>query len=679
MESEIIEMRVNRKGAFNELDEDSPRCKQPKGLKIKLKPHQLSSIEAMLTMEENSSVIIENPDITSPIYPVARKRVTSIEEFMESSFKFKTNIAILSDKVGAGKSYMIVGLILSNLVPKSHDKFILGSNNFSVTMISKYDNVNVNLVIVPHSLIDQWSDFFSKSKLNVLTLGSKKSFDIFKKTPKINENVMYDENGNPEDNTINESSNVICEKKIKKAFRKYDVFILNANFYSLLHEVFNDTKWARVIIDEIDSIQLKGYFNVQANFTWVLTATPGNICRKNSKTYIGSIFSGYSDLLNYFTVKNIDTFVESSFTLPKPFVYLIETKLNRVFQVFRDLIPADIMQLINAGNMQEAVDKLNCKVDTEENLIEVLSEKTKKELHNLKNDLLHHKNRIPEDVEAHEERTAIMKKRIKECKEKLFDIADRIESIKEECCFICADEFNTPTLMNCCKNVFCLSCLLGSMRLHNRCPYCRTVIKSKDDYCVIGKKDKKEKKIEKINIKFIDIEKKDALENILKFIKKENDKARILIFSNFTQTFMKIHDNIKNAGLTYSELNGTNQSISNIKSKYDDGEINVLLLHGQSMGNGHNLQMTDYLIIFDRMTTEIETQVIGRAQRYGRKGHLKIIYLIVEGENKKTISKDPFIIENIDDMQMITYTPDIQENIEHVTKPKRGSKKSIKI
>ena len=61
-------------------------------------------------------------------------------------------------------------------------------------------------------------------------------------------------------------------------------------------------------------------------------------------------------------------------------------------------------------------------------------------------------------------------------------------------------------------------------------------------------------------------------------------------------------------------------------------EFNVLLLNAKYFGAGLNLQFTDEVIIFHRMSKDLEKQVIGRAQRMGRENPLVINYLCYDNE-----------------------------------------------
>ena len=70
-----------------------------------------------------------------------------------------------------------------------------------------------------------------------------------------------------------------------------------------------------------------------------------------------------------------------------------------------------------------------------------------------------------------------------------------MSSINDECCFICTEPFDTPTILDCCKSVFCLKCLLSALKAGgNKCPYCRNLIQNNKEYHVISNKSKKKEK-----------------------------------------------------------------------------------------------------------------------------------------------------------------------------------------
>ena len=683
--------------SYYELDDTYPTIKQPIGLKVKLRPHQLTIISAMQELEKQASIIIDKPTITSGLYSTVKSKLHDVDEFIDSTFVIDTNSAILADKAGSGKTYMMLGLILHTLEPKSHDRFIIGTDHFSIKMMSVKESVAVNLIVVPHNLANQWCQFLDNSKLDYLKLNTAADFDVFfdidyvtnqvvipncpvvlynvSKRKKIPEKKIKTKAGSKtraKPGKLLYERRMLNSKKVNKILRSKQVFVLNVNRYRFFQQIFRSTKWARVIIDEMDSANIPAIFNEFGCFNWFLTATPTSIFYKSCRRYVNKIFGYNKNLLQYFIVKNKDEYVDKSVVLPKPCVFMINTMLHKVVSAIHDLIPQDVLNLINAGNMKEAVAKLNCDMDTEENIIKVLTDKVITELHNLKKELKYVKSLIPTDLDAHEKRISKIKTDIGRCKTKLQTVNERIDSIKDDCCFICADAFDTPTILDCCKSVFCLKCVVSALKMgDNKCPYCRHVIKSGKEYHVIsGESDKRKKRVEKKNaIKgFNEMDKSDVLEQILSSISKNENSPKILIFSDYTQTFDKITKNISKAKLRYSLLSGVPAHITNVINDYKAGNINILMLDSQHYGSGLNLQDTDYLILYHRMTPELETQVIGRAQRFGRKKILRIIYLVNESENCITkLTSTPLKLESEDELWMLIDPPKdgkIEENID---------------
>lgn len=678
--------------SFYNLDETSPTIKHPNGLKVKLRPHQLTSIAAMRELEKQGSIIIDKPNIASGLYTSVRHTVKDIEEFTGSTFVIETNSAILADKVGSGKTFMIIGLILNTPVPVLHDRFIIGTDHYSIKMMSIKESEKVNLIVVPHNLANQWGEFLEQSNLEYLKLNTMTDFDIFfdidyvskieltyhnslvlyNKTKKKNipekliDKHLQTKNGSKTSKKSTKTKHTIIyerktlnPKKVKKILDTKKVFVLNVNRYKLFKQIFRSTQWARVIIDEMDSASIPTMFDEYGNFNWFLTATPTSIFYKSCRRYVNKIFGYNQHLLSYFIVKNKDEYVDASVVLPKPYVFMVKTLLHQVVSAIKDLIPQDVLQLINAGNMHEAVAKLNCDVDTEENIVKVLTDKINTELHNLTKELEYVKSLIPPDPEAHQKRIEKIESDIARCKTRLESIKEKIKSINDECCFICADTFDTPTILDCCKSVFCLKCLLSALKAgDNKCPYCRYVVKNNKEYHVISKNASKKSNTvsskKKSKETFIKMDKADVLEKILSYLSQNEEIPKILIFSDYHQTFDKIKKNITKAKLTYELLSGVPAHISNVINDFMQGEINVLMLDSQHYGSGLNLQDANYLILYHRMTPELETQVIGRAQRFGRKTPLKVIYLVNESENTlSNLSTDPYHLCSEDDLQMI--------------------------
>jgi SNF2 family DNA or RNA helicase len=93
-------------------------------------------------------------------------------------------------------------------------------------------------------------------------------------------------------------------------------------------------------------------------------------------------------------------------------------------------------------------------------------------------------------------------------------------------------------------------------------------------------------------------------------------------------------------------LIGSHAVINNIIRKFENGEIKVLMLNASNYGSGLNLQMATDVILYHEMAKELETQVIGRAQRLGRNEPLVVHYLL--HENEKCNSNNNLTYENED-------------------------------
>jgi SNF2 family DNA or RNA helicase len=120
---------------------------QPKGLGVDLKKHQLASLRECLRLEETDVLTIENGG------------------------KLNSKVGYLADDVGSGKSFVILGLIA--MKPK-----LCGRNSYYRSTFSKgsyfslnYEfrenlsedenviNYDSNLLVVPHGLVKQWSNY----------------------------------------------------------------------------------------------------------------------------------------------------------------------------------------------------------------------------------------------------------------------------------------------------------------------------------------------------------------------------------------------------------------------------------------------------------------------------------------------------------------------------------------
>ena len=118
-------------------------------------------------------------------------------------------------------------------------------------------------------------------------------------------------------------------------------------------------------------------------------------------------------------------------------------------------------------------------------------------------------------------------------------------------------------------------------------------------------------------------------------LNRDNPVKKYLIFTEYESALnSKITSILDKYGLTYARIRGSSVSISSMVETYRqaDDKINVLLINSKYFGSGLNLENTSDIIILHKMQADIEMQVIGRAQRYGRKTNLNVWKLYYQNE-----------------------------------------------
>ena len=116
-------------------------------------------------------------------------------------------------------------------------------------------------------------------------------------------------------------------------------------------------------------------------------------------------------------------------------------------------------------------------------------------------------------------------------------------------------------------------------------------------------------------------------------------QCKVIICSSYIRIFNDIKSLLNKYNIKYKELDDGNiYSINKSINEYNYGNINVLLLNSNLFGCGLNLQCTTDILFLHKTEPTLENQIIGRAQRYGRKDKLNIWYVM--HENEKIIKKN---------------------------------------
>jgi hypothetical protein len=265
---------------------------------------------------------------------------------------------------------------------------------------------------------------------------------------------------------------------------------------------------------------------------------------------------------------------------------------------------------------------------------------------------------------ANNETLGVINKRvaIKELKNKIACIEERIKTV--ESCPICYDDFINPSITPCCSNKFCFDCITMALNNKSQCPLCKAELSiqkmllisnkpkpemimandNKDKQGKQGNKLSKTKGCDSVVIYTYEQKLELLMQNAKLFTKYENmDKIcelnnnnlikKYLIFTEYESTLNeKITNILTKWGLQYARIKGAGSMISNTVEQYKKGDINTLLINSKYFGSGINLENTTDIIIIHKMQADVEMQVIGRAQRFGRVGNLRVWKLYYQNE-----------------------------------------------
>ena len=436
-----------------------------------------------------------------------------------------------------------------------------------------------------------------------------------------------------------------------------DILLISSTQYNKFADKFKNITISRLIFDEADTIRIARCKEIKATHYWFITASYQNLLVPNghyirTKAYLddGRFICGWKRvcgvkhtgfirdtfvLLTSFKYKkliffkNNDDFIDKSFNLPKIIYKIIMCKSPNSLRVLKGLVDNETMNLINAGDLQTAIKRLNCSTTNSKSIVEVLCNKLVIELNNAK---------IEKDAKEKFTYTSEISKnnaieninmKIKTIETKINNIHERIKNNK--ICPICQDELIEARYTKCCQNVFCFKCITTHINYTNNsiCPMCRDSNLRTDSLVIMDENNKykdKENKENKEN-KLLDKDK-----TIIKIIT-EKKKKKFLIFSNYEASFSKLSENLKEYNMKYKKLQGTYSTINKIIDKYNNtDEINILLINSNFFGSGLNLEKTTDIIIYHKVDSNMRNQIIGRAQRLGRKNSLKVWSLSHDNE-----------------------------------------------
>jgi len=613
-------MSYNNDIIYNiEIDSFSNRANQPIKIKKVLKPHQLASLYKAIHMENIGTINYKYLNIN--------------DNLSYENIKISTNIGILGDIVGYGKTLTALSIIAENPLDnihvnsvmthsfhsnKAYNYFTAVTDNKKIPDINKL--INSTLIIVPRGPVYvQWD----RTLKNDTTL---KYVAI--------DSLIYIKKNMPENKFINKDDVINYFNQFDVVLIKNTTLIKLLEYYSVECKDNYITRWKRIIIDEchdiINKINIFSYL-----FIWLISGTYLNICDKISSSPYSQYYNVKDilkeDYINYLLVKCNKSFVRESFKIPSIIENYYLCKMSKYLNVIKNYISQNVLEKINANDISGAIKELGGKNETEEGFVKLICADMNKSIFNKQKER-DYVDGLDISTEIKTNKIKIIDNELIVLQSKLKDLTERISEIDRKTCPICLENITNPIILDC-THVFCGSCLIKHLNNNisnnaiRKCPECRGIINSTENLtAIVPVKDD----IVKVDNKTIlgkgILNKEDTLIELIK----NNLTGKFIVFSR-VDSFTKIIELLMKNNITYASLKGHTNHMMNVLNNFKNGNTNVILLTTQYAGSGIEINCATDVIILHSMDVD-KQQAIGRAQRVGRTCPLKVHNLCYEHE-----------------------------------------------
>jgi hypothetical protein len=630
------------------LNENSPSILQPKNINIILKNHQLTSIH----------------------------KAYSIEKFNLVQY------GIMNDKPGSGKTYTILGLI-----------YHTQSKN--------------NLIVVPQNLINQWTESIINFSDGLLHFKKILNYsDIME---------FYDE-----DNRFFDNYHIYLTSSLY-------YHSLCTTFNSCFLQM------NRIFFDEIDSISNILVDKMDANFIWFVSASFNfhktgsykidsslldTISVKCENEFIKKSFdlqdyNEYKIICKNFYLDNIfkNVIGDDEITLLNALDYsnlkrkfhskIANNELEAITYLIKDKKEIIEIEELRITDLEKSIEKTEN--STKKNDLMKILDKSKNNLHDTQQKLDLIQKRLLENdcCPLCYEELKDKKKVISPCCQNnvCYDCAENwfanlqktsciycnTENVKLEHyvlvknededlnkCTICdtiIEDINDQLYSNCCEKIGCQKCIKEwyFKLLKKECLFCHNKEILHDDFKNKTHHDEMTDNL-KNGVKYINKSKLQFVEHFL--MTKTHKNSKIIFCSQFPKIFNDLTKLLENYNIKFIELdNGNISDIDKNVFEYNYGNIHVLLLNSNLFGCGLNLQITTDILFLHKTEHELQTQIIGRAQRPGRKNKLCTWFLMHENEHyyqEKNLIEEHVVENNLNDYHINIIQNDHDDKITYL-------------
>ena len=166
---------------------------------------------------------------------------------------------------------------------------------------------------------------------------------------------------------------------------------------------------------------------------------------------------------------------------------------------------------------------------------------------------------------------------------------------------------------------------------------CRAPIRSRDDAIIVSGNADNHTACNEPVLKQKEVALRELLNKIIE--RDDHSTKKILLYSEYS--FHHMFDAVQQLGITPTMFGGTVKQFDRVLTKFKKSPRNeCLMLNAQSSGAGLNIQEATDIVLYHNMSEDITLQVMGRAQRFGRKGQLRIWRMANEKEAERIVSVD---------------------------------------
>ena len=541
---------------------------QPPDFSVKLFNHQLASIYHMEQLESNPIILSETNEIRD------------------------TKIGINADITGYGKTLSMIGLIARDkMYWDLNFPFVFetvtseAKGRIKNYNIKRFDRLKTTLVLVSNNIVNQWVSELSKTKLTYRSIVNRRDFD----------------------NDVE--------------VQEYDVVIVVPSLYNRLIHYYSGYAWKRFIFDEPGFLKISNMEEMYAGFYWFVTATPHAIYshyknRSYKSGFMKDLFASNNDFNKFcenIIIANDPDFIKSSFEMPLTNHHHYQC-FQPMYNVVLNFVSSSIATMISAGNIEGAIMAMGGTKCS--NIVDVIRKQKQHQYSELLKKL--------DDEDEASGANELIKKKMTHLQEQIKDLDSRFESLLKDNCHICCDSLTKPVLEPNCHNIFCGNCLLQWLQQKNSCPLCRNKVdpsklvyidSSSSSYPTVSSSEKKSR-----------VTKIDKTVELIK----SNPQGKFLIYSDQNQTFLPLSNAFYENDICFVQMKGNIKSREKNLELFKSGEVPVIFLNSNSDSAGLNLTESTDIILYHQMPDSTENQIIGRANRIGRKYPLNVHHLHIQ-------------------------------------------------